>query len=36
VQYHGLEWYPVCVGQFDKTEVCGSGGLAFENTNHIP
>jgi hypothetical protein len=36
VQYHGLELYPVYVGQFDKAAVCGSGGPAFENTNHIP
>jgi hypothetical protein len=35
VQYHGLEWYPVYVDQFDKAAVCGSGGQAFESTSHI-
>jgi hypothetical protein len=29
VQYHDLEWYPICVDQFDKAVVCGSGGQAF-------
>jgi hypothetical protein len=36
VQYHGLEWYHVCVDQFDKATVCGSGGQAFESTSHMP
>jgi hypothetical protein len=36
VQYHSLEWYPVCVDQFDKAAVCVSGGQAFESTSHIP
>jgi hypothetical protein len=36
VQYHGLEWYPIYVDQFDKAAVCGSGGQAFESTSHIP
>jgi hypothetical protein len=35
VQYYGLEWYPVCVDQFDKAAVCDSGGQAFESTSHI-
>jgi hypothetical protein len=29
VQYHDMEWYPVCVDQFDKAAVCGSGGQVF-------
>jgi hypothetical protein len=36
VQYHGLEWYPICVDQFDMVTVCGSGGQAFESTSHMP
>jgi hypothetical protein len=36
VQYHDLEWYPICVNQFDKAAVCGSGGQVFESTSHIP
>jgi hypothetical protein len=36
MQYHDLEWYLVCVDQFDKATVCGSGGQAFESTSHIP
>jgi hypothetical protein len=35
-QYHDMEWYPVCVDQFDKATVCGSGGQVFESTSHIP
>jgi hypothetical protein len=35
VQYHDLEWYPVCVGQFDKAVVCGSGDQVFKSTSHI-
>jgi hypothetical protein len=31
-----LEWYLVCVDQFDKATLCGSGGKAFECTSHIP
>jgi hypothetical protein len=36
VQYHDMGWYPVCVDQFDKAAVCGSGGQVFESTSHIP
>jgi hypothetical protein len=36
VQYHDLEWYPICVDQFDKVAMSGSGGQVFENTSHIP
>jgi hypothetical protein len=36
VQYHDMEWYPVCVDKFDKATVCGSGGQVFESTSHIP
>jgi hypothetical protein len=36
VQYHDLEWYPVCVGQFDKAAVCVIDGQVFESTSHIP
>jgi hypothetical protein len=36
VQYHDLEWYPICVDQFDKSTACGSGGQVFESTSHIP
>jgi hypothetical protein len=36
VQYHDMEWYLVCVDQFDKAAVCGSGGQVFESTSHIP
>jgi hypothetical protein len=36
VQYHDMEQYPICVDQFDKAAVCGSGGQAFESTSHIP
>jgi hypothetical protein len=36
VQYHDLEWYPVCVDQFDKAAVCCSGGQVIESTSHIP
>jgi hypothetical protein len=36
VQYHDMEWYPVCVDQFDKAAVCGSSGHVFESTSHIP
>jgi hypothetical protein len=36
VQYHDMEWYPVCVDQFDKAAVYGSGDQVFESTSHIP
>jgi hypothetical protein len=36
VQYHDMGWYPVCVDQFDKAAVCGSGSQVFESTSHIP
>jgi hypothetical protein len=36
VQYYDLEWYPICVDQFDKAALCGSGGQAFESISHIP
>jgi hypothetical protein len=36
VQYHDMGWYSVCVDQFDKATVCGSGGQVFESTSHIP
>jgi hypothetical protein len=36
VQYHDMEWYPVCVDKFDKAAVCGSGDHVFESTTHIP
>jgi hypothetical protein len=36
VQYHDMGWYLVCVDQFDKAAVCGSGGQVFESTSHVP
>jgi hypothetical protein len=27
---------PVCIDQFDKAAVRGSGGQVFESTSHIP
>jgi hypothetical protein len=31
-----VEMIPVCVDEFDKVAVCGSGGYAFESTSHMP
>jgi hypothetical protein len=30
-----IEMVPVCVDQFDKAAVCGSGDQVFESTSHI-